>query len=74
MTQILNKWLRRIHRWLALPFIALVLIILFTRGTAAGDIAQRVQGPLLIIMAITGAYLWLLPYLTKWRRDRRRAG
>ena len=71
MTQFLNRWLRRFHRWLALPFIALVLIILFTRGTTAGDIAQRVQGPLLIIMAITGAYLWLLPYLTKWRRRRR---
>ena len=71
MTQILNKWLRRFHRWLVLPFVALLLIILVTRGSAAGDIAQRAQGPLLIIMAITGAYLWLLPYLTKWRRRRR---
>jgi uncharacterized iron-regulated membrane protein len=74
MTKILNKWLRRFHRWLALPFIALLLIVIFSRGTAAGDIAQRVQAPLMIIMALSGAYLWLLPYLTKWQRNRRRAG
>mgnify|MGYP003471554013 CR=1 FL=1 len=74
MTKILNKWLRRFHRWLALPFMALLLIVIFSRGTAAGDIAQRVQAPLMIILALTGAYLWLLPYLTKWRRSQRRAG
>ncbi len=73
MTKFLNKWLRQFHRWLALPFIALLLTVIFTRGTTLGDLAQRIQAPLMIIMAITGAYLWLLPYWAKWQRQRARA-
>jgi hypothetical protein len=70
MNKFLNKWLRKFHRWLVLPFIALLLTVIFTRDTALGDTAQRIQAVLMIIMAISGAYLWLLPYLTKWRRTR----
>ncbi len=73
MTKLLNKWLRQFHRWLVLPFIALLLTVLFTRGTELGNSAQRVQSVLMIIMAITGAYLWLLPYWAKWQRQRARA-
>ena len=68
MNKFLNKWLRKFHRWLVLPFIALLLTVIFTRGTALGDNAQRIQAMLMIIMAISGAYLWVLPYLTKWKR------
>lgn len=72
MTKFLNRWLRQFHRWLALPFVALLLIVVLTRGTAIGDAAQRVQGPVMVIMAISGGYLWLLPYLVKWQRALRR--
>ena len=68
MNKFLNKWLRKFHRWLVLPFIALLLTVIFTRGTAFGDNAQRIQAMLMIIMAISGAYLWVLPYWTKWKR------
>ena len=68
MNKFLNKWLRKFHRWLVLPFIALLLTVIFTRGTALGDNAQRIQAMLMIIMAISGAYLWVLPYWTKWKR------
>ena len=73
MTKFLNKWLRRFHRWLVLPFIALLLTVIFTRGTSLGDSAQRVQSALMLIMAISGAYLWLLPYWAKRQRQRERA-
>ena len=68
MNKFLNKWLRKFHRWLVLPFIVLLLTVIFTRGTALGDNAQRIQAMLMIIMAISGAYLWVLPYWTKWKR------
>lgn len=67
-----NKWFRRLHRWLTLPVIVLLLTAMIARGTTTGDIAQRIQGPLIISLAITGAYLFLLPYLTKWKRTQRK--
>lgn len=70
MNKFLNKWLRKFHRWLVLPFIALLLTVIFTRGILLGDTAQRIQAALMIIMAITGAYLYLLPYWTKWKRQK----
>ena len=66
----MNKWFRKFHRWLVLPFIALLLTVIFTRGTPVGDNVQRIQAVLMIIMAITGAYLYLLPYWVKWQRQR----
>ncbi|MFZ5922975.1 MAG: hypothetical protein ACOYY3_18175 [Chloroflexota bacterium] len=71
MNKLLNKWFRKFHRWLALPFAALLLTVIFTRGTTLGDVAQRIQVALMIVMAITGAYLYLLPYWTKWQRRQR---
>ncbi len=71
MNKFLNKWLRKFHRWLVIPFIVLLLTVIFTRGSALGDTAQRIQAPLMIIMAITGSYLYLLPYWAKWQRRQR---
>jgi len=72
MTKFLNKWLRKFHRWLVLPFIALLLTVIFTRGTVLGDTTQRIQAGLMIVMAITGAYLFLIPYWSKWKRNKAR--
>lgn len=73
MSKALNKWFRKIHRWLVWPFILLLVIILFNRHTDAGEIFQRIQAPLMIIMAITGAFLWLSPYLAKRQRNQRKS-
>ncbi len=73
MTKFLNKWLRKTHRWLVWPFIVLLVLILFNRDTTLGQTFQRVQAPLMIVMALTGGYLWLAPYLSKWQRGRRRS-
>lgn len=68
LNKFLNKWFRKFHRWLVLPFITLLLIVIFMRGTVLGDSAQRIQAIFMIIMAISGTYLWLLPYWTKRKR------
>jgi len=67
MEKFLRKWIRKFHRWLVLPFIALMLTVIFTRGTNIGYVAQRIQAPILIIMAISGLYLYLLPHWSKWK-------
>ena len=71
MNKFLNKWLRKLHRWLVLPFVALLLTVIFARGSTLGDTAQRIQAPLMIILAITGSYLYFLPSWTKWQRRQR---
>jgi len=67
----LNKWVRKIHRWLVWPFILILLTALITRGTDFATIIQKIQAPFMLILAFTGAYLWLLPYLSRWQRRKR---
>jgi len=72
MTRSLNKYVRKFHRWLALPFVALILTVVLARDTPASSAAQRAQQVLMLTMAITGLYLFLLPWWTRWRRRERR--
>lgn len=70
MTKFLNKYMRKFHRWLALPFIVLIVTVLLTRNLPAGASVQMLQQLLMLIMAVTGVYLWVLPWWTKSRRRR----
>ena len=72
MSKFLNKYVRKTHRWLALPFVALILTVFLARNSAAGSFAQRAQQILVLAMAITGLYLFFLPWWTKWIRNKRR--
>ena len=72
MNRFLNKWTRQIHRWFAYPFIVLVLAIIFSRQTDIGMVLTRVQQAMVLVMAVTGAYLLILPYYSKrWRTIRK---
>ncbi len=78
MTKFLNKWLRKIHRWIAVPtaiLIPIAVVIKFS-GNPAGQALlkqfDKVQSLLMLALAITGAYLYLLPYIAKWQRKQRR--
>lgn len=73
MKQFLNKYVRKFHRWLVLPFIAILLTLAFMRGTPVGNVAQRLQQIMMLTLALSGAYLFLLPYLTGWQRRQRTA-
>jgi hypothetical protein len=68
----MNKFVRKFHRWLALPFIVLILAAILLRATPAGTSIQRVQQVLMLTMAVTGLYLFLLPWWAKWNRNKRR--
>jgi len=77
MTKFLNKWLRLIHRWIAIPTALLIpvrLIMEALGSQAALDLWEKFEklpSILMLFMAITGAYLYLLPYIVKGQRKRR---
>jgi hypothetical protein len=61
-----------VSHWLALPFVALIITLLLTQNTPVGFTAQRAQQILMLMMAITGLYLFVLPWWVKWRKHHRR--
>jgi hypothetical protein len=73
MSSSLNKWIRQLHRWFAYPFIILIILLVFMRQTDTGDVLLRIQQVMVFVMALTGCYLLLLPYLTKRKRASRRS-
>ncbi len=77
MTKFLSKWLRKFHRWIAVPT-ALLIFIAATIKLAGSDLLvaawnkfDKLPSLLMLVMAITGAYLFLLPYIVKWQRKKR---
>lgn len=69
----MSRTLRLVHRWLAPVFIVVLLAVISTQGTGAGQVLQRVQQGMVLIFALTGLYLFTLPWWVKWRRGRQRA-
>ena len=78
MTKFFNKWLRKIHRWLAVPtaiLIPIAVVIKFSGNPAWQTLFKRfemVQSMLMLVLAITGTYLYLIPYIVKGQRKRRK--
>lgn len=68
-----SKWIRQTHRWVSIAFVAAVVLV--TIAVSGGEEpAQWVYlSPLapLALLALSGLYLFLLPYATKWRSRRR---
>ena len=77
MNKFLNKWFRQIHRWIAIPTALLipiaVIIKLVENPTALGlwEKWDKLPSILMLFMAITGAYLYLLPYIIKSQRKQK---
>jgi len=77
MTKFFNKWTRKIHRWIAVPTAILIPIAVILKFT--GDASQhfppqieQFQSILMLFLAISGTYLFLIPYIVKWQRERRK--
>ena len=78
MNKSLNKWFRKIHRWISVPTflsIPLMLFIRITKGAYFGapPHLEAAQQLLKFLLAVTGAYLYLLPYIVKGQRKKNNA-
>lgn len=69
-----NKWVRQIHRWLAIAFTVTVLatIVALAQKDPVVWVSYIPLLPL-VLLFFTGLYLFVLPYATKRRNGRRPA-
>ncbi len=76
MSKFLNKWTRIFHRWIALPTLILIPLAVFAKFSGRKEFVpaslEQLQSLLMLLLAISGAYLYLIPYLVKWQRRQRR--
>ena len=70
-----NTQVRQIHRWLSIAFSLAVgaNLVAMALGTSALWVGLLALVPLILLM-ITGLYLFALPYASKWRGGRAGAG
>ena len=67
----MSNWIRQFHRWLAVAFTVAVIIT---------SVALALEEPVvwmsyvpllpLALLFLTGLYMFVLPYATKWRSGR----
>ena len=73
-----NKWLRKIHRWIAVPTLILIPLSIVLKLSGNGQLMAQIpqweitQSLLMLLLTITGGYLYLVPYLSKRKRNKRR--
>ena len=67
-----NKWVRRIHRWVSIAFMVAVIVNLVAVRQKKETVGVGLMALFpLILLLITGLYLFVLPYATKWSSGRR---
>ena len=77
MKKFFNKWTRKFHRWIAIPTIIIIPLAVISKFTGAGTESlplplERFQSILMLLLAISGAYLYLIPYIAKQKRNKRK--
>lgn len=70
-----NNWIRQIHRWLSIAFTVAVIvnIVALVQKSSAAWVGFLALLPLALLL-LTGLYLFVLPYATKWRSVRSAGG
>ena len=68
----LNNLVRQTHRWLSIAFTVTVIsnFAAMTRGQPPAWVTYSPLAPLALLL-ITGLYMFVLPYATRWRSGRR---
>jgi hypothetical protein len=63
-----NSWFRQIHRWLSIAFTAAVIanVIALVMGVQAVWVGLLALFALILLL-VTGLYLFALPYAARWR-------
>jgi hypothetical protein len=69
-----SKWFRQTHRWLSIAFTLGVIVnfVAVTQKKYTVWVGLLALLPL-ALQLVTGLYLFVLPYATKWRSGRRTA-
>jgi hypothetical protein len=67
----LNNWIRQIHRWLSIAFTMAVIvnIVAMAQEQPALWVGLLALFPLVLLL-LTGLYMFVLPYAAKWRTVR----
>jgi heme A synthase len=67
-----NNWIRQIHRWLSIAFTVTVIVasVALAQEKPLVWVSYVPLAPLALLL-LTGLYLFVLPYATKWRSGRR---
>ncbi len=67
-----NIWIRQVHRWLAIAFTlgVIVYVAAMSQGQPPAWMGVLPLLPLVLLL-LTGLYLFALPYLARSRRDAR---
>jgi membrane protein CcdC involved in cytochrome C biogenesis len=64
-----NNGVRRIHRWLSIAFTVSVIVTFAALAQEKPVVwVSYVPLPPLFLLMLTGLYLFVLPYATRWRR------
>ena len=68
----MNMWVRQVHRWLSIAFTVAVIvnIVAMAQKKYTASLGLFAVLPLALLL-VTGLYLFVLPYATKWRSERR---
>jgi hypothetical protein len=63
-----NMWVRQFHRWISIAFTVTVIANFVAMGLGEPP-PWVVYSPLLplFLLLLTGLYMFVLPYATKWR-------
>ncbi len=77
MKKFFNKWTRKFHRWIAVPTIIIIPIAVIYKLSGTGEEhlpiqIEQLQSILMLLLVISGSYLYLIPYFTKWSSNRRK--
>jgi len=67
-----SKWIRQTHRWVSIVFTLTVIanVVAIAMGKAEQPPGLLTYSPLLplALLLLTGLYMFVLPYATRWRR------
>ncbi|MGM1065445.1 hypothetical protein [Saccharothrix sp. Mg75] len=67
-----DKRVRRLHRWVSIAFTVTVIACFAALGQAgSAPWVFYLPLPPLLVLLLTGLYLFSLPYARKWRTGRR---
>jgi hypothetical protein len=67
-----NSLIRQTHRWLSIAFTVTVIanFVAMSQGEPPAWVTYSPLLPLALLL-LSGLYLFVLPYTTKWRSERR---